>query len=302
MIFRDGYFYYQINFMKPILLFVAYLFTSSAYSQSFTGEMGYVFNGETNKEFFGGIEIKSGSIKKNDKIDIYAETGRKFQATIKKITLKGAEVASAKAGQEVTIDFETAEDATTGKDYLRKGYKVYPKDFKPTVVKSNNITGFPDKVTALVAGKPYRAASFNNGFYKKGIKGFAYDLPFIQFSFVNNDTTDTRSFLVHIYTPKEGTASYGTESTELNFSGAVDGIKDHEKIFGYLKGSKEKFTITITKWQRVSSEKIIVSGTMEGTIRQVLGGKETLTIEKGSFENIEATVYLKQETFKQAGN
>lgn len=288
--------------MKIIHLLSACLLTASSYAQSFTGETGYIFIGNSNKEFFGSIEIKSGTIRKNDKIDIYAETGRKFQATIKKITVENVEVASAKAGEEVTIDFETTEDATTGKDYLRKGYKVYPKDFKLTVVKTNNITGYPDKFNAKIAGKPYRAASFNNGYYVKGIKGFAYDLPFIQFSFVNNDTTDTRSLLVHIYNPKEGTASYGTESTELNFSGAFDGIKDHEKIYGYLKGSKEKFTITITKWQRVSSEKIIVSGTMEGTIRQVLGGKETLTIEKGSFENIEATVYLKQETFKRAGN
>jgi hypothetical protein len=289
---KGGNSYFQINFMKTILLFFVCLLTSSTYSQSFTGEMGYIFNGETNKEFFGGIEIKSGSIKKNDKIDIYAETGRKFQATIKKITLKGNEVASAKAGQEVTIDFETTEDATTGKDYLRKGYKVYPKDFKLTVVKSNNITGFPDKVTALVAGKPYRAASLNNGFYKKGVKGFA----------VNNDTTDTRSFVLHIYNPKEGIATYGTETTELNFSGAADGVKDHEKIYGYVKGSKNKFTIAITKWQRVSDTKIILSGTFEGTIKQVLTGKETLSIEKGVFESIEVSVFSKQESFVPRSN
>lgn len=280
--------------MKYFLLISAILIFQTSGAQTFTAETGYIYTGSTNKEFFGAFNIQSGTIKKSDKLDIYAETGRKFQAVIKKITVSGAEVQSAKAGQDVSIDFVTTEDATTGKDYLRKGYKVYPRDFKNIVAKTNNITGQPDKFTAILAGKTYRAASFNNAFYKKGIKGFAYNLPFIQLSFVNNDTTDTRSFLIQLFNPEEAPAAYGPENSELNFSGAANGKKEHSKVYGFVKGAKEKFAITITKWEKKGAGKVIISGKMEGNITQVPGKNETLKLENGTFENVEVVVYEKQ--------
>jgi hypothetical protein len=273
-------------------IFIAAIFAfNTITAQSFTAETGYIYTGNSNKEFFGAFTIKSGTIKKSDKLDIYAETGRKFQATITKMTVNGNEVQSAKAGQNVSIDFTTTEDATTGNDYLRKGYQVYPKNFKTLATKTNNITGQPDKLTAVINGKAYRAASFNNAYYKKGLKKFAYNLPFVQFSFVNNDTTDTRSFLVQIFNPKEGTAAYGPESSELNFSGSEDGKMEHEKIYGYLKGSKDKFKITITKWENKGGNKIIISGKMEGEIFTTLGKKDSIKIENGVFENVEVTLF-----------
>lgn len=279
--------------MKTCAIIFLSFICSAVTAQSFTGETGYIYNGDTNKEFFGSVEIQSGTLKKTDKLDIYAETGRKFQAVIKKITVDGKEVQTAKAGQSVTIDFVTSEDATTGKDYLRKGYKVYPRDFKATIVKTNNSTGKPDKFTAMLDGKAYRAASFNNGYYQKGIKGFAYNLPFVQFSFVNNDTTDTRSFVIQIFNPKEAPATYSTESTEVNFSGAKDGKKGNEKIYGYVKGAKENFTIQITKWEKKSAGTAIVSGKISGNLTQIMGKKEVLKLENGVFENLEVAVYTK---------
>ena len=281
--------------MKYFLLISAVVIFQTSGAQTFTAETGYIYTGSTNKEFFGAFNIQSGTIKKSDKLDIYAETGRKFQAVIKKITVSGTEVQSAKAGQDVSIDFVTTEDATTGKDYLRKGYKVYPRDFKNIVAKTNNITGQPDKFTATLAGKSYRAASFNNAFYKKGIKNFAYNLPFLQFSFVNNDTTDTRSFLIQVFNPTEGPATYGPESSELNFSGAANGKKEHSKVYGFIKGAKEKFTITITKWEKKSSNTAVVSGTMAGNLTQVLGTKEVLKLENGVFVNAEVIIYTGDE-------
>jgi hypothetical protein len=285
--------------MKILLLNTWLWICSAVMAQSFTAETGYIYTGDTNKDFFGSVEIKSGTLKKTDKLDIYAETGRKFEVVIKKITAGGKEVQSAKAGQTVTIDFVTSEDATTGNDYLRKGYKVYPKGFKATVVKTNNITGQPDKFTATLDGRPYRAASFNNGYYKKGIKGFAYDMPFLQLSLVNNDTTDTRSFVLQVFNPKEMPATYGPESSELNFSGAADGKKEHAKVYGYVKGAKEKFTIIITKWEKKANGKLLVSGKMEGNITQVLGKKEILKLENGVFENVEVSIFTQQETLQK---
>lgn len=279
--------------MKFLFVTVFVFACSTLPAQSFTGETGYIYTGNTNKEFYGTIDIKSGVLKKTDQLDIFAGSGRKFQASIKKMTIDGTEVQSAKAGAYVTIDFVTAEDATTGNDYLRKGYLVLPRNFKGGVSNPENASGYPDKFTATLGGKPYRAACFNNGYYPGGIKGVSYGLPFIQFSIVNNNRTDTRSFLVQIFNPSPAPGVYGTASTEVNLSGSEDGKKEHEIIYGYMKGAAEKFKIQITQWEKQSGGRIIVSGKMEGTLTQVTasGKKEVIKLENGVFENVEVFTY-----------
>lgn len=279
--------------MKLLLLSLFCFLCCITQAQSFTGETGYIYTGNSGKEFYGTIDIKSGTLKKTDKLDIFAATGRKFQARIKKMTIDGNEVQSAKAGDYVTIDFITTEDATTGPDYLRKGYQVLPGDFKKGGNSTANASGYPDKFTATLGGKAYRAACFNNGYYPKGIKGMAYNAPFIQFSFVNNSSIDTRSFLVQVFNPAAAPATYATANTEVNLTGSEDGKKEHEKIYGYVKGAKENFTIQITKWEQQNNGRIIVSGKMAGTLTQVLasGKKEVLQLENGVFENVEVFTY-----------
>ncbi|MEW6773963.1 MAG: hypothetical protein AB1304_08195 [Bacteroidota bacterium] len=63
-------------------LFLILFYSGLTYSQTFTAETGDVYPGDKPTVYTTTLKILSGVIKKGDKIDIYAPTGRKFTATI----------------------------------------------------------------------------------------------------------------------------------------------------------------------------------------------------------------------------
>lgn len=296
------------NNMKSLTLILVAFFSFKSFAQTFTAETGYLYLGEKETEMNGGIEIKSGIVKKNDKIDIYAPSGRKFTATITKISGKGNEdLAQVKAGEYGYFDLKFTENPSTGKDYVNKGFKVYPAGFQAntTAMKAEadkKLTASVNFKTTL-DGKPFRGKVTYKGasLWRKGIKNYI-NKPYLQLQFSSVDAPDTRTLTVQIFNPKESTASYTAKDMEVNFSGAVDGNTANTTIFGFVNGkARPNFTLEITKWQALGN-KAIISGKINGDLPEVkiLGRSAKVNrFENGIFENIEVEIFNDQADLKE---
>ncbi len=299
---------------KTILLFISYFFIWSleyrTFAQTFTAETGYLYLGEKDTELSGGIEIKSGIIKKNDKIDIYAPSGRKFTATIVKISGKNnEELGQVKTGEYGYFDLKFTENPSTGKDYVNKGFKAYPAGFQAntTAMKVEADKKLAESINfkGMLDGKPFRGKVTYKGasLWRKGVKNFAYNKPYLQLQFGCVDLPDDRLLTVQVFNPKESVTKYGSKDMEVNFSGAADGNKNNTTIYGFVNGKADTdFTVEITKWQASGSNKAIISGKVYGELREVkILGKATKInrFENGIFENIEVEIFNEQPDLKE---
>lgn len=295
------------NFFYVLFFYVC--LTGQAFAQTFTAETGYLYLGEKDTELSGGMEIKSGIVKKNDKIDIYAPSGRKFTATITKISGKeNQEVTQVKAGEYGYFDLRFTENPSKGSDYVTKGYKVYPAGFQAntTAMKAEADAKLSASVNfkSTLDGKAFRGKVTYKGasLWRKGVKNFAYNKPYLQLQFGCVDAPDTRILTVQIFNPKESTASYTAKDMEVNFSGTVDGNSANTTIFGFVNGkATPNFTLEITKWQ-ASGNKAIISGKINGELPEVkILGRSTKVnrFENGVFENIEVEIFNDQADLKE---
>lgn len=294
--------------MKYLILILVIFLSFKSFAQTFTAETGYLYLGEKDTELSGGMEIKSGIIKKNDKIDIYAPSGRKFTATITKISGKGnQEVSQIKAGEYGYFDLKFTENPSTGKDYVNKGFKVYPAGFQAntTAMKTEADKKLAESVSfkTMLDGKAFRGKTTYKGasLWRKGIKNYI-NKPYLQLQFGCVDSPDTRTLTVQIFNPKESTASYTAKDMEVNFSGTVDGNSANTTIFGFINGkATPNFTLEITKWQ-TSGSKAIISGKVNGELPEVkiLGRSSKVNrFENGVFENIEVEIFNDQADLKE---
>lgn len=292
--------------MKKILFLL--LASISGFAQTFTAETGYLYLGEKETELSGGLEIKSGIIKKNDKIDIYAPTGRKFTATITKISGKdNQEVVQIKAGEYGYFDLRFTENPSKGSDYVTKGYKVYPAGFQAntTSMKAEADKKLAESVNfkSTLDGKAFRGKVTYKGasLWRKGVKNYI-DKPYLQLQFASVDAPDTRSLTIQVFYPKETPAKYSSKDMEVNFSGTVDGNTANTTIFGFVNGkATPNFTLEITKWQ-ASGNKAIISGKVNGDLPEVkILGRSTKVnrFENGVFENIEVEIFNDQADLKE---
>lgn len=293
--------------MKKTLFLL--LISFAGFAQTFTAETGYLYLGDKETEMNGGLEIKSGVIKKNDKIDIYAPTGRKFTATIVKMTGENRqEVNQIKAGEYGYFDLIFTENPSTGKDYVNKGFKVYPAGFQAntTAMKAESDAKLTTSVNfkSTLDGKAFRGKITYKGasLWRKGVKNFAYNKPYLQLQFGCVDAPDTRILTVQVFNPKESTASYTAKDMEVNFSGTTDGNTTNTTIFGFVNGkATPNFTLEITKWQ-ASGNKVIISGKINGELPEVkILGRSTKVnrFENGVFENIEVEIFNDQADLKE---
>lgn len=292
--------------MKSLLV-ILMLCVQLAMAQSFTAETSDIYVGESNTEFYGSINILSGTLKKSDKLAIYAETGRKFSATITKMSLLDQpkkEVNEVQSGNVAFIEFKTTDDATTGKDYLRKGYKVYPYTFNP-VEKSAPSTSTTSKgnFSCTLDGKPFTAKVAYKGasLFRKGVKNYT-EKPYLQLQFSSTMSPDDRVLTIQIFNPKEAPFTYTVKDMEVNFSGATDGKADHTTLFGFVNGKGDTdFKVDITKWQ-TGADKATISGKVSGKLNEIklLGTARSYnTFENGTFENIEVELIKNQPDLKQ---
>jgi hypothetical protein len=297
--------------MKKIILFIALLFLANiCFSQSFTAETGYLYLGANDTEQNGVIKVLSGVLKKNDKIDIYAETGRKFTAIVTKITdNNNQELKEAKPNQDAYFDLKFTENPSTGKDYLRKGYKIYPSGFKPAKdVTDPKPTNEKPNFSTTLDGKPWKANVTYKGavLWRKGLKNYAYDKPYLQLQFASILPPDERLITIQVFSPKESTAKYTAEDMEVNFSGAIDGKKESTTMYGFVNGkAKPNFVLEITNWQKSGDNKALISGKIYGEIPEILifgKSKQINRFENGVFENVAVEIINEQHDLKKMLN
>lgn len=287
--------------MKNVLLPWIVLCMTVGYSvaQPFSAETGDMYLGNTDTELSGLLRIQSGVIKKGDKLDIYSPNGRKFTATVIKITNQDyQEVSQAKAGEYASFLLNFTENPSTGKDYLTSGFKVYPAGFQVNLaaMKAESDANLAESAhfKATLDGKPFRGKVTYKGalFLRKGIKN-GIERPFVQLQFASLDAPDDRILTVQIFNPKEAPAKYTAKDLEVNFSGAADGQKDNTAIFGFVNGKAfPNFTLEITQWKAIGN-KVILSGKITGELPEVkIFGRSTKVnrFENGIFEQIEVEI------------
>lgn len=298
--------------MKTLYFNVLFLlFSPWAFAQSFTAEItGEVFLGYPDGNFSTVLKIVSGSLKKGDKVDIYAETGRKFTCTINKIEIDEVgdnRIADlAKAGETAFVDFFTNDNTSSGSDYLRKGYKVYPLGFKAPVSSNVLTTATAKKVqfSATLDATPFKGSVTYKGatLWRKGVKNYQ-ERPYLMLQFASVDPIDNRTLTVQVFNPQEAPAKYGSKDMEVNFSGAQDGKKENTTIFGFVNGkANPSFTLDVTKWQKVSADKAIISGKIFGELPEVSlfgAGKKLNKFENGVFEDVEVEIFSTQPDMKE---
>jgi hypothetical protein len=295
--------------MRLFIFSIILLFGKSGFSQTFTAKTGYLYLGEKDTELNGGMEILSGIIKKNDKIDIYAPSGRKFTATISKISDKSNhELTQIKVGEYGYFDLKFTENPSTGKDYITKDYIVFPAGFK---VNSGEMKAEAEKIANKNAqfksnlnGKPWNARVTYKGasFWRKGVKGFL-EKPFLQLQFASVHSPDERLITIQVFYPRETPTKYTAKDLEVNFSGTPNGDTKATEMFGFVNGKGDTdFCLEITKWQKVSATKAIISGKISGDLKEVkLLGTPKLKhrFTDGVFENVELEIFNEQPDMKE---
>lgn len=292
--------------MKKALFLL--LLAPRLFAQSFTGETGTLFLGDDPLVRSGNVSVLSGVLKKNDRVDIYAETGRKFTATVTEISGSGNQpVNEAKPNQFAFVTLRFTEDPSKGSDYVREGYKVYPMGFKVNTgaLKADAEAKLAKSVnfTARLDDQPFRGRVTYKGatLWRKGVKNLV-EKPYLQLQFACVDAPDTRTLTIQVFNPKEAPARYGVKDMEVNFSGTADGNVNNTVLYGFVNGKGDTgFSLEITKWQAVSNEKAILSGRVSGELKEVkLLGKSTKLnrFENGVFENIEVEIFNTQPDFK----
>ena len=90
---------------------------------------------------------------------------------------------------------------------------------------------------------------------------------------------------------------------EVNYSGTSDGNTALTEMYGFVNGNGDTdFSVEITKWQKVSAKKAIISGKISGDLKEVkLLGTPKLKhrLTDGVFENVEVEIFNEQADFKQ---
>jgi hypothetical protein len=293
--------------MKRFLFLI--LSSFCGFTQTFTAKTGYLYLGEKDTELSGGMEILSGIIKKNDKIDIYAPSGRKFTATITKISGKSNdELTQIKVGEYGYFDLKFTENPSTGKDYITKDYKVFPAGFNVNIgemkAEDEKIASHNAQLISKLDGKPWHAKVTYKGasFWKKGVKGFL-EKPYLQLQFASVQNPDERLITIQVFYPKETPTKYTVKDLEVNFSGTTNGDTKATEMFGFVneKGDTD-FSLEITIWQKVSSTKAIISGKISGELKEVklLGiPKLKHRFTDGVFENVELEIFNEQPDMKE---
>ncbi|MDW8228646.1 MAG: hypothetical protein RMJ33_02300 [Saprospiraceae bacterium] len=293
--------YRSVQFAAKQLLPVAFSFAmvGCAVAQTFTAETGDMYFGDADNERVGLLRIQSGAIKKGEKLDIYAPTGRKFTATVVKITNQDyQEVGQAKAGEYASFTLKFTEDPSTGKDYLTSGFKVYPSGFQANTAaikaESDKKTAESARFKATLDGKPFRGRVTYKGalLLRKGFPPLV-DKPCLQLQFACVDAPDDRILTIQVFYPKEAPARYTAKDMEVNFSGAVDGNPSNTTLFGFVNGKAfPNFTLEITQW-KATGNKALISGKINGELPEVklLGRSNKVNrFENGLFEDIEVEI------------
>jgi hypothetical protein len=295
--------------MKHAFFLLWVVLAQPLFAQSFTAETGDIYLGEPKGTYYGLITVKTGVLKSTDKWDIYAESGFKYTAQLRRMTdvNSKAPLKELKAGQSAYVDFSTANESNKYSDGLRRGCQVYPAGFQANTaaIKAETESKIAKSISfqATLNGKSFRAKTTYRGasFWRKGVKNYL-EKPYLQLQFGSVDQPDDRTLTIQVLNPKESPALYTAKDLEVNFSGATDGNPKNTTLYGFVNGKgNTDFRVEIIKWQKKSTDRAVVSGKVTGDLREVKligNGAKTNRFEYGVFENIEVEIFNQQPDLK----
>lgn len=152
------------------------------------------------------------------------------------------------------------------------------------------------KLTAKVNGKDWVATGSYMGFlyYAKGLKLMnSENRPYLQLAFKAANAPDNRTLTIN---SKDFTGVISAlPNIEVMFTGHESGIASKSELQGFQNNSnslkdKNNFVLAVTKWEMLGEDKAIMSGTLAGKLKGIMGSPDVEIID-GKFEDIEVKVY-----------
>lgn len=119
--------------------------------------------------------------------------------------------------------------------------------------------------------------------------------PYFQIAFPCNQSPDNRQLTINA---KNVPGTTGVlKNSEVLFSGSASGDPKNPELQGYqenpaVPAQKTNWVFTITKWEKKSEDKVIMSATFSGKLKGLMGAKD-VEFKEGKIENVEITVYTK---------
>jgi hypothetical protein len=106
------------------------------------------------------------------------------------------------------------------------------------------------------------------------------------------DAVDDRQLTLMIFTAEPKPGTYTKDKLEVLLSGSPTGDTKRPEMWGYKfpGNASGDLKLEITKFEMAGPAKAILSGRLQGKLTKVLG-KGEMTLENGTFENLEVQVF-----------
>jgi hypothetical protein len=241
------------------------------------------------------LTLQGHALKAGDQVDAVDQAGHRMSFKITKTTIDNGEVDALPTGEYGGLDLLL----TSGnmRDFGGDFYLVDVGAPYPTAMASPADEPMaPYTITAQLGGQPWKAGLVSEGalFYPNGHKTIdPSGKPFLQLAFKSIKAPDDRQLTIQVrdFAAKVGTVDQ--DHCEVLLSGSIDGVAAHALLQGYSnKGAYKKyvFTLKITRWERVSSEKAILSATFSGKLKGSLDAPD-IVVNNGAIDDLEVRVF-----------
>lgn len=284
--------------------------TVSKATEATSARMETVFLGDENKgQFSGGCELKSGTLKVGQIINITDDGGKSAQMKITRITDyrkkddmgRSLDVTSASGPtNELFIELQTADGSKFPNP--KGGFSLGVVTQKPVDTMAQVIA----ELNCALDGKNWKGATFYSScsYFENGNPLMNEKGPVLILAFKSGQKPDDRQLTFSFKNYSGQIGSVDREKFEVLLSGSADGVAANSELLsnwenGLANTTKGKFLLEISKWE-VQGDVIIVSGSFSGVLcsfnpLKKLSGIKTKKMEvtTGRFENIKVK-YIKE--------
>ncbi len=231
------------------------------------------------------IRMKNGRLKPGDKVDVVSASGTRYSLTVKSMRNPYENISFA--------------DNTMGTVYIllegADGLK-FDADFA-LVNAGGSAGGAPKESTAkfsgTVNGQPWKGKDFYHScsLFKKGVKKFNQNKPYLILAFKSMDAVDDRQFTIMVFTADAKPGVYKNEQIEILLSGSPVGDQKNPEMWGHKHPGTvtDNLTVTITDFQLNADGSATITGTIKGAMKRVLGKGEMPVDAK--FTSVRVDVY-----------
>ncbi|MFM9943713.1 MAG: hypothetical protein ACKVQB_00625 [Bacteroidia bacterium] len=235
------------------------------------------------------------NLKANDEFELLAGTRRilmKFESLASENKANGSIIYFA----QTQYNFDTIQSDFSAQMYIvSKGTIITPPsndNIEPSSISSTNKQIF----TANIEGKKFTASIATMGalYYAKGHKMMdPSGKPYFLLAFVCNQLPDNRQLTIHCKNFAAGTGIL--KDMDALFSGSSTGDNSKSELQGCQNNpefpeQKTNFTVNITKWENIDENSAVISGTISGKLKGLLGARG-IQFTDGIFTNVKVQIF-----------